>query len=376
MRRSTLVVKVGTSTLTRGGEDLDDSMMQELAEQIAKVRLAGCSVILVSSGAVVAGRRRLALPDGRKDVATKQVLASIGQSVLMHAYEQLFRPFDITVAQTLLTRRDLADRQGYLNTRNTLLALLDLNVLPIVNENDVTAVDELRVGDNDNLSAMVANLIDADLLVILTDTGGLYTADPRSHPDAKLIQDVYDVDNGLEKAAGLTRSQQGTGGMHTKLQAARGSMRWGTKMVICQGTLPNVLTRLIEGEALGTTFHPAKTGLESRKRWLASGLASKGELALDVGAIVALTERGRSLLPAGIKGVQGRFKRGEAVHMRASNGKVIACGLTSYDSTDIARIAGRRSDEIEAVLGYTYGPEVVHRNNLVLLERTAIGKRA
>lgn len=327
------------------------------------------TVVLVTSGAAAAGRSRLALTAGRKDVPAKQVLASVGQSVLMHMYEELFRPYGITVAQTLLTKRDLADRQAYLNTRNTLLALLEFDVLPIVNENDVTAVDELRLGDNDNLSAMVANVIDADLLVLLTDTGGLYTADPRIDAAAQLIPDVYEIDTGIEKAAGVTRTRHGTGGMATKLQAARGAMRWGTTMVICQGNTPDILLRVLQGEKVGTTFHPSGTGMESRKRWLASGLASKGELTLDSGAIVAIAERGKSLLPAGIRHVHGRFTRGDAVHLRDGNGRVIACGLSNYDASDATIIAGRRSDEIETLLGYTFGPELVHRNNLVMLNR-------
>lgn len=365
-----LVVKAGTTTLTGGASDLDPTRMEDLARQIAQLKRHGTAVVLVSSGAVAAGRSRLALSPDLRDVPTRQVLASVGQSVLMHVYEELFRPYGITVAQTLLTRRDLADRQGYLNTRNTLLALLDLGVLPIVNENDVTAVDEIRLGDNDTLSAMVANLLDADLLVLLTDIGGLYTADPRLHPDARLIDDVYDVDSRLERAAGISRSRHGTGGMRTKLQAARGAMRWGTTMVICGGDVPDALLRVANGEKIGTTFHPQATGLESRKRWLASGLASKGDLSVDAGAVAALTERGKSLLPAGVREVRGRFQRGEAVHVRTEAGGVVAIGLVNYDSADLEAIAGHRSDDIASILGYEFGPEVIHRNNLVILDRS------
>lgn len=367
---STMVVKAGTTTLTGGASDLDQGRMEDLARQIAQLKRQGIAVVLVSSGAVAAGRSRLALSPELRDVPARQVLASVGQSVLMHVYEELFRPHGVTVAQTLLTRRDLADRQGYLNARNTLLALLDLGVLPIVNENDVTAVDEIRLGDNDTLSAMVANLLDANLLVLLTDIGGLYTADPGLHAEAQLIEDVFDVDVRLDKAAGVSRSRHGTGGMRTKLQAARGAMRWGTTMVICRGDAPDVLLRVAAGEKIGTTFHPRATGLESRKRWLASGLASKGDLTVDDGAADALLERGKSLLPAGIRAVQGRFQRGEAVHVRTTGGGAIAIGLANYDSADVAAVAGHRSDEISSILGYEFGPEVIHRNNLVILDRT------
>ncbi len=368
---STVVVKAGTTTLTGGTGDLSPERMADLARQIAHLKQRGTTVVLVSSGAVAAGRGRLALSPDVRDVPTRQVLASVGQSVMMHVYEGLFRPYGITVAQTLLTRRDLADRQGYLNTRNTLMALLDLGVLPIVNENDVTAVDEIRLGDNDTLSAMVANLLDADLLVLLTDIGGLYTADPRVHPESRLIEDVFDVDVRLERAAGVSRSRHGTGGMRTKLQAARGAMRWGTTMVICRGDVPDVLLRVVGGEKVGTTFHPQATGLESRKRWLASGLASKGDVVVDPGAVAALTERGRSLLPAGVRGVSGRFQRGDAVHVRAEAGGVVAIGLANYDSADLDAIAGHRSDEIASILGYEFGPEVIHRNNLVVVDRSS-----
>jgi glutamate 5-kinase len=287
----------------------------------------------------------------------------------MRAYEELFAWHEITIAQTLLSRRDLADRQGYLNARNTLLGLLELGVVPIVNENDVVAVEEIegaRIGDNDNLSALVANLIDADLLVLLTDQAGLYTADPRHDPEATLIPRVERIDAGIERLAGDTQGR-GVGGMITKIQAAALAVAGGAAVVIASGQRPDVLTSIALGRQEGTLFPAAVDRMESRKRWMLAGLSLKGSIAVDEGAIRALCEQRRSLLPAGVRDVEGKFQRGDAVAITDGNGRRIACGIANYSAGDLLRIRGLRSDRIEAELGHHYGGEVVHRDNLVLL---------
>jgi glutamate 5-kinase len=370
LRYSRIVAKFGSNVLTAGSDRLDRDVMAGLTAQVAKLHQAGAEVIVVTSGAIAAGRYRLGGRKERKDMPFRQVLAAVGQSDLMQLYQELFGAHDITVAQTLLTRGDLADRQGYLNARNTLLAMLELRVVPIVNENDVVAVDEIegaKIGDNDNLSALVANLVDADLLVLLTDTGGLYTADPRRDPAAELIPLVERIDARIEALAGGTFEGPGVGGMTTKLQAARLATGGGTDMVIAAGKEPDVLVRLASGEAIGTLFPASVSRMESRKRWMLAGLSVKGSIVVDTGAAKVLREDRRSLLPAGISGVQGSFARGEAVAVVDDGGRRIACGIANYASDEIIRIKGLRSDRIEETLGHHYGSEVVHRDNLVLL---------
>ena len=360
-----VVAKVGTTTLTAGGGALDRQAMRQIAAQIVALRDAGVTVVLVTSGAVAAGRERLGERVDGRDVPAKQALAAIGQARLMQAWDELFAASGVTVAQALLTRLDLGQRQSYLNARTTLLNLLALGALPIVNENDVVAVEEIKIGDNDHLSALVANVIDADLLVLLTDTGGLYTADPRLDPSATLIPRVERIGPEVERLAGGSLSADGTGGMRTKLSAARAATRSGTTVVITAGNDPDALVRAVAGEQVGTVF-PTAMGLEGRKRWLATGVAGRGVLTVDAGAARALLAGGKSLLAAGIRGVEGRFARGDAVLIR-QDGRPIACGLTNYDARDVGTIAGHRSEEIAALLGYTYGPEVIHRNNLAVL---------
>ena len=363
-----LVVKVGSNVLTAGTERLDLEIMAGLVGQVARLRQRSLDVVVVSSGAIAAGRHRLGLAKLPRDVPLKQVFAAVGQSRLMQAWDQLFSWHGIIIAQTLLTRDDLADRQRYLNARNTLLALLELGVIPIVNENDVVAVDEIResrIGDNDNLSAMVAGLVDADLLVMLSDTPGLFTADPRRDPSATLIPVVSHIDASIEALAGGAGSSRGTGGMITKLQAARVATSAGTAVVIAPGRERDVLVRLVDGEPLGTLFVPAATKLESRKRWMLSDLTHRGRIVVDDGAARALREQGRSLLPAGVVAVEGRFERGDIVSIDDIQGNRIGCGISNYSSTEIAIIKGCRSNRIAELLGYDYGSEVVHRNNLV-----------
>jgi len=364
-----IVVKLGTNLLTAGTDRLNLEVMSALVGQIARLMQQGGEAIVVSSGAIACGLHRLGEPRERKDIPFRQVLASVGQTYLMRAYEELFAWHDIVVAQTLLTRRDLSDRQGYLNARNTLLALLEVRAVPIVNENDVVAVDEIegaKIGDNDNLSALVANLVDADLLVLLTDTAGLFTADPRLDPQARLIPRVERVDSEIEALAGAGGAR-GVGGMATKVQAARLATAGGTNVVIADGHRRNILTRLVQGEAVGTFFPASGDRMESRKRWMVSGLSLKGSIAIDSGATQALRKENRSLLPAGVHSVSGPFERGDVIAICDSEGRRIACGIANYSSADIEAIRGQRSDRIEEALGYEYGAEVVHRDNLVLL---------
>jgi len=369
LRYRRIVAKVGTNVLTAGTDRLDLEVMAALVGQVARLHKEGAAVLVVTSGAIAAGRHRLGVSRDRKGMPFRQMLAAVGQSDLMQAYQELFASHEITVAQTLLTRRDLADRQGYLNARNTLLGLLELGVAPIINENDVVAVDEIegaKIGDNDNLSALVANLVDADLLVLLTDQAGLYTADPRRDAKARLIPRVERIDAETERLAGDTMGR-GVGGMVTKLQAARLAIAGGTDVVIADGREREVLIRLARGEELGTFFPSRVDRMESRKRWMLAGLSLKGSIAVDAGASRALREQGRSLLPAGVRDVEGDFQRGDAVAITDGDGQRIAYGIANYSAQEILHIRGLRSERIEEVLGHHYGGEVVHRDNLVLL---------
>jgi glutamate 5-kinase len=365
-----IVAKFGTGLLTGGSGRLNERVMSGLAGQLAQLHTQGLELVIVSSGAIASGRQKLGLTKEFKDVPFKQVLASVGQHRLVSLYERLFDRYDITVAQALLARADLLDRAGYLNARNTLLALLELKVVCVVNENDVVAVDELHeavFGDNDNLSAMVANLIDADLLVILTDTAGLYTADPHRHPEARLIPQVEKIDLKIERLAAATASSLGTGGMITKIAAAKLATSFGVTVVIADGREPDIILRLARGEPIGTSFLPTSSKRESRKRWMLSGLSTKGKLVVDSGAAKALKKQNRSLLAAGIKDIAGEFHRGAIVNIYDPEGARLGCGITNYSSADIKVIKGAHSGKIVNLLGYDYGSEVVHRNNLVVL---------
>ncbi len=365
-----IVVKLGTSLLTGGSDHLNENVMSDLVTQVAQLHRQGLELLVVSSGAITAGRYKLRLNKRLRGIPFKQVFSSVGQSRLMLTYEQLFSRHNITVAQALLTRADLSDRAGYLNARNTLLALLELRVLCVVNENDVVAVDEIqeaKFGDNDNLSAMVANLVDADLLLLLTDTAGLYTADPRRDPDARLIPQVERIDSKIEQLAADTAGSLGIGGMMTKIEAAKLATASGITVIIADGREPDVIVELAAGEAIGTCFWPLTDKLESRKRWMVSGLSTRGGLVLDSGAARALRKQNRSLLPTGIKQVDGEFQRGDVVTIYDHKGSILGCGITNYSSADIAVIKGAHSRKIATLLGYDYGSEVVHRNNLVVL---------
>jgi glutamate 5-kinase len=365
-----VVAKFGTSLLTAGTSRLNMERMADLVDQISRLHNQGVEVIIVTSGAIASGREKLGLTKKAKGVALKQVLASVGQSRLMNIYEELFNRHNITVGQALLTKSVLSDRAGYLNTRNTLLASLEMGVIPIINENDVVAVDEIgeaRFGDNDNLSAMVANLIDADLLLILTDIAGLYTADPNKDPSARMIPLVEKIDDQIENLVSGSTSGLGTGGMVTKIEAAKLAAESGVTVVIANGSEKDILVRVTGGKAVGTRFLPIKNKLDSRERWLLSGLCTRGKLTVDDGAALALKQKNCSLLAAGILEVEGVFQRGDIVDICDLHGVKLGSGITNYTSVEVQAIKGAHSEKINALLGYDYGSELVHRNNLVIL---------
>jgi glutamate 5-kinase len=367
MSHRRIVVKLGTSVLTGGTTRLDRAHMVELVRQCAALHAEGCDVIVCSSGAIAAGRERLGLETAPDTVTGKQMLAAVGQSRLMLVWERLFELYGIHVGQILLTRADVQSRPRFLNARDTLHALLERRIVPVVNENDAVATAEIKVGDNDNLSAFVAVLAEADLLLLLTDQRGLFTADPRTDPEARLIPEVHTIDETLRRLAGESVSGLGTGGMATKLQAADVARRAGTDVVIAAGHAPDVIRRAVEGEGVGTRFPALETPLENRKRWIFAGLRPSASLVVDAGAVDALRENGRSLLPAGIVAVEGTFGRGDTVTILGPDRKELARGIARYGSDDLARIQGCHSDRIAEHLGYAYGPVAVHRNDLILV---------
>ncbi len=370
MRYRRVVAKFGTSLLTAGSDRLDLVAMSQLVGQVARLRADGIEVVVVSSGARAAGRHRLArrLPEGF--TPSRQAVASVGQSQLMQSWDELFDWHDIIVAQVLLTRRDLADRQGYLNARNALRDLLEMGTVPVVNENDAVAMDQVlasRIGENDSLAAFVANLVEADLLAILTDVEGFYDDDPRTNPAANLIPRIERVDVVVENAAKGTGSFGGSGGMSTKLKAANIAAQSGIDVVVTNGHRPGSLLDAAAGKEPGTFFPAVSDRLESRKRWLLANISRTGHIVVDEGAVDALRVRGRSLLPAGVTSVTGSFARGDTIEVRDPAGSLTAAGTANYDSAALAQIRGLRSDRIASVLGYAYGEEAIHRDNLVLL---------
>lgn len=361
-----VVVKVGSAVLT-GSEGLDRPAMTNLARQLAALRHGGREVILVSSGAVAAGRRKLGITRKSLALREKQAIAAAGQSHLMRTYEDIFAGFDQKVAQVLLTRDDLSQRGRYLNVRNTLLTLLEWGLVPIINENDTVSVEELRFGDNDTLGAMITNLIEADLFVVLTDVAGLYTANPTTDQSAALVTTVAKVNAEVEAMAGNLTSSLGTGGMRSKITAAKTVAARGGCSFIGPGRQGNVLEELFAGEPVGTFFLPAQAKLQSRKHWIAFTLKPQGELLLDEGACRALSSGGRSLLPSGIVEVRGRFGVGAAVQCLSREGVPVAVGLVNYRAAEIDQIKGAHTERIEEILGYKDSDEVIHRDNLVIL---------
>lgn len=364
-----IVVKAGTSVLTGGTGRLDRNMITGLVNQLALLRDEGAEILLVSSGAIAAGKEVLASGEHRYDITFRQIMAAVGQNRLMQFYSTLFEDHGVSVAQALLTRNDLRDRQGYLNVRNTLLGLLQHKVVPVINENDVVAVDEIAevFGDNDTLSALVANLVDADILILLTDTEGLLTEDPRLNPKASLLSHVEKIDSHIESLAGEANNPWSKGGMPSKLEAAKIATRSGTTVAICNGFVPDVVARIAHGASVGTKFTPTTSKIESRKRWMLSGVSARGEINVDNGAAKALIDRNGSLLPPGVSNVSGDFIRGDVVHIADLDGKRIACGLAHYSSGDIVKIKGHSSADIQSILGYDYGQEIVHRDNMVVI---------
>lgn len=361
------VIKIGSALLTSDGRGLDQAAMTVWVAQMMQLRAAGIELLLVSSGAVAAGMSRLGWTERPSAIHSLQAAAAVGQMGLAQAWESRFAEHQQKCAQILLTHDDLSDRKRYLNARTTLRTLVALNVIPVINENDTVATEEIRFGDNDTLAALVANLVEADLLVILTDRDGMFDADPRHNPQAQLIRQAQAADPNLDAIAGSAGGALGRGGMHTKLRAARLAARSGAHTVIAGGRIEQVLTRLHQGASVGTLLTPERTPQTARKQWLAGQLQSRGSLTLDAGAVTALTQEHRSLLPVGVTAISGQFNRGDIVLCLNAQGHEIARGLSNYSAADAQKIIGKSSEAIESILGYSEEPELVHRDNLILI---------
>ena len=361
-----IVIKIGSRVLASSTRGLNTQRIRRITKEIASLRQEGYEVVVVSSGAIVAGMKELGLSNKPKGIPLKQAAAAIGQSKLIQMYERNFSKFGIKAAQILLTRDDITDRRRFLNARNTLITLLSYGVVPVINENDTVAIDEIKFGDNDLLSGLVTNVVDADLLIILSDIEGLFTADPSIHPGAKLIPVVEEITKDIETIAGDSKSIEGTGGMASKVETAKRASGYGIPAIIMNGKRPGLLVKALKGFDVGTIFLPNKSRLTSRKHWIASALPTSGHLILDKGAKDALMLRGRSLLPSGISDIKGHFEAGDAVTCEDEHGKVFAKGLTNYNSREIVKIRGKKTGEIEAILGYKDYDEVIHRDNLVV----------
>ena len=362
-----IVVKVGSALVTADGRGLDREAIAEWARQIAHLKSAGREVVLVSSGAIAEGMQRLGWSRRPSAVHDQQAAAAVGQMGLIQVYESSFAKFGLRTAQILLTHDDMSDRKRYLNARSTLRTLLALNVIPVINENDTVVTEEIKVGDNDTLAALVASLIEADVLIILTDQQGLYSADPRKDPSATLIRVARAGDPALEAMAGGAGTILGKGGMLTKILAARRAARAGISTIIASGREPDLLTRLADGEAIGTHLKAEPLSLAARKQWLADHVQVRGTVTIDEGAARVLTAGGKSLLPIGVIGCSGDFERGAVVTCVAADGREIARGLVNYSALETQQILRKPSGEIEAILGYVDEPELIHRDNLVLL---------
>lgn len=363
-----IVIKVGSSLVTNQGQGLDHTTLTCLAEQITKLKQAKKEVVLVSSGAIAEGMQRLSWKKRPHALYKLQAAAAVGQMGLIQAYESCFRDYELQTAQLLLTHEDLSNRKRYLNARSTLTTLLSMNVVPIINENDSVATDEIRFGDNDTLAALVTNLIEADVLVILTDQAGLFTADPRIDTQARLLNEAIVEDPAIEQMASNVGSTIGRGGMLTKIIAAKRAARSGAHTVIASGHEANVLVRLVQGETIGTQLMTKNLKVVARKQWLASHLQTRGKITLDEGAVKALIVEGKSLLPIGVTNTTGNFERGEVVNCIDLEGREIARGLINYNAIETQKISRCPSSEIESILGYVDELELIHRNNLVLLE--------
>ncbi len=360
-----VVIKVGSGVIAES-DGLNETIISSLCNDVHHLRQRGYEVIIVSSGAVAAGKGELGILGRPQSIPLKQAAAAIGQGLLMRAYKDAFASHGHKVAQVLLTRDDLANRRRYLNARNTLMTLLEFGIIPIINENDTVVVDEIRFGDNDNLSALVTNLAEANLLVILSDVDGLFDRDPRKAPGAQLIPEVNSITDAVEAMAGDSGSEVGTGGMATKIKAAKRAALYGVGTVVVNGRTPHTLVHLFDGEPLGTYFLPARDRMAAKKHWIAFSKKPRGKLFVDEGAVRAVVNRGKSLLPSGIQGVEGGFERGDSVRLCDLDGREFAKGVINYTLPELLRIMGKKSSQINEVLGYKYGDEVVHRDNLVL----------
>ena len=363
-----IVIKVGSSVLA-GRRGLDLGVINRLCDEVSMLREKGRQVVIVSSGAIASGIRKVGLRGMPTTIPQKQAAAAVGQGSLIQAYEEAFSHYDLKVAQILLTSDDLTNRRRYLNARHTLQTLLEWGIIPIVNENDTVVVDEIKFGDNDNLSALIAQLIEADLLVALTDMDGLYDSDPRENRDAKIIPLVQRIDSEVESFAGDRPGGLGTGGMLSKLMAAKKVTTAGVPMIIGNGRNRYILKQIFDGEEVGTLFLPAERRLPSKKQWIAHTLKPQGEVILDAGASKALKLRGKSLLSTGIVTVRGRFEVGAPVRCLSNEEEVIGIGLVNYGAEEIEKIKGVRSNQIEEILGYKHSDEVIHRDNFVLSEK-------
>ena len=362
-----IVIKVGSSILASVEKGLHQDVFSRLAREISTLKRQGYEIILVSSGAIAAGMEKLGLRSRPQTITQKQATAAIGQSRLMNIYESHFSRHQQMVAQILLTRDDLSHRRRFLNARNTLLALLQLGIIPIINENDTVVVDEIKVGDNDNLSALITNLIEADLLIILTNIDGLCDADPKLNPHARCIPLVEDIDVNLGRMVGEMTSETSVGGMVSKIQAAKKTSRFGISTVIASGMREGVLHQILRGKEIGTLILPKADALSSRKHWIAFNLKPKGDLIVDDGAKRAIAQRGKSLLPSGVVKVRGDFGRGDPVSCIGPRGKEFARGLVNYSASELDKIRGLKTKQIEKALGYKYSDEVIHRDDLVVL---------
>lgn len=361
-----IVIKIGSGVIS-DQQGLNESMIAQLSVEICQLREAGIEVILVSSGAVAAGRNVLGLSERPKTIPQKQAAAAVGQPRIMRAYKECFRNCDQVVAQVLLTRDDLSNRRRYLNAHNTFEALLEYGVTPIVNENDTVVIEEIRFGDNDNLSAMVASLMEADLLLILSDVNGFYNGDPSQGKNACLLPLIERITPEIEAMAGSSRGTLGTGGMQTKIQAAHKATLAGIPTLIVNGRTPGIISKVIAGEPVGSLFLAAGSKLNARKRWIALSMKPSGHILLDAGAVKAVRDAGKSLLPTGIIAIEGNFERGDAVHICDSAGSAFAIGVANYTCAELTQIKGHRCLEIEQILGYQYRDEAVYRDNLVLI---------
>ncbi len=363
-----IVVKVGTSTITYSNGKRNFSQIDRLARELSDLQNQGKEMILVTSGAVAVGVDRLGLPKKPDTIPGKQAAAAVGQGVLMHTYEKFFADYGQVVAQVLLTKTESIDRHRYTNSRNTFMELLKQGVIPIVNENDVVALDELKIGDNDNMSALVAGIVDADLVIILSDIDGLYTANPQTNPDAELVSLVTEITPEIEASAGGVGSARGTGGMATKIQAAKAATSSGINLVIASGTEKNAIPRIVNGENIGTLFVSRENRLQFRKRWLAFGARIQGSVVVDAGCAEAIHKAGGcSILPAGVVSVEGCFEPGSTISVKDGDGHELARGLSHYSSEELEKIKGCKSCDIEDIIGHKNYDEIIHRDDLVIL---------